>query len=202
MRRRVFLMGVAGAAGCMRDRRPRLNVFNWSSYVAPETIPQFEREAGVRVRYATYESNEEMLARVLSGNSGWDVVFPTHNRIAPMRQYGLLARLDRRLLPHAANLDARFAAPVWDPGLEWSLPYMWLATGIVYHRRLAPAPERWADLWDPRLARRITMLDDAEDMLGACLQKLGLPFGSTDAAELARAPRRSAAAEAAAARLP
>src|ERR1700731_3347114 len=95
MKRRIFLLGTLAATtvACRRDRRPRLNVFNWSAYVAPNTIPNFEKEFGVRVRYATYESNEEMLAKVLTGNSGWDVVFPTYNRIQPMRDYGLLAPL-------------------------------------------------------------------------------------------------------------
>ena len=62
---------------CSRDRRPRLNVFNWSAYIAPDTVPKFEAEFGVRVRYGIYESNEEMLAKVMGGNSGWDIVFPT-----------------------------------------------------------------------------------------------------------------------------
>src|ERR1700736_6368164 len=91
--RRLFLLGLAGLAGCTRGTSARLNVFNWSNYVAPDTISGFENEFGVRVRYATYESNEEMLAKVLTGNSGWDVVFPTYNRIQPMRDYGLLAPL-------------------------------------------------------------------------------------------------------------
>ena len=62
MNRRAFLAGAAGLAAC-GERRPRLNVFNWSAYVAPDTIPNFEREFGVQVRYAVYDSNEEMLAR-------------------------------------------------------------------------------------------------------------------------------------------
>src|SRR6188472_2887447 len=99
-RRTLFLMGLGGLAGCVRDHRPRLNVFNWSNYVGPETIPNFEREFNVRVRYAVYESNEEMLARVMSGNSGWDVVFPTSYLIEPMRSFGLLARLDHSRLPN------------------------------------------------------------------------------------------------------
>ena len=70
MNRRYFIAGLAGLAACARDPRPRLNVYNWSAYVAPETIPNFEAEFGVRVRYATYESNEEMLAKVITGNSG------------------------------------------------------------------------------------------------------------------------------------
>jgi spermidine/putrescine transport system substrate-binding protein len=191
--RRVFLMGVAGAAGCMRDPRPRLNVYNWSAYVAPDTIPNFEREFGVRVRYATYESNEEMLAKVLSGNSGWDVVFPTHNRILPMRENGLLAPLRHEWLPNLPNLAPGFREPVWDPRLEWGVPYMWYGTGIVYNRSVAPAPAAWADLWSERLKGRLTMLDDPEDMLGACLKKLHLPFSATDQGQLRRAEQEAVA---------
>src|SRR5581483_10872324 len=117
MNRRTFFVGLAGLAGCYRDTRLRLNVYNWSSYVAPVTIPAFEAEFGVRVRYATYESNEEMLAKVFTGNSGWDVVFPTHNRLQPMQKYGLLAQLNHAWLPGLQNLDLRFRSRVWDPEL-------------------------------------------------------------------------------------
>jgi spermidine/putrescine transport system substrate-binding protein len=187
MNRRVFLMSVAGAAGCARGGKARLNVFNWSSYVAADTIPDFEKETGVRVRYAVYESNEEMLARVFSGNSGWDVVFPTHYFIRPMREQGLLARLRHEWLPRLQSLDPRFQSPAWDTGLEWSAPYMWSGTGIAYSRRASPVPESWAALWDPRLAGRITMLDDPAEVLGAALKKLGLSVNSINPEELRRA---------------
>jgi len=193
MRRRVFLMGMAGATGCRRDPRARLNVYNWSAYVAPDTIPNFEKEFGIRVRYATYESNEEMLAKVLSGNSGWDVVFPTHNRLLPMRENGLLAPLRHDLLPNLPNLAPQFRAPVFDPLIEWGVPYMWYGTGIVYNRRVVPPPTAWADLWNERLKGRLTMLDDPEDMLGACLKKLHLSFSSTDPGELRRAEQEAIA---------
>ena len=85
----------------------------------------------MRVRYATYESNEEMLAKVITGNSGWDVVFPTHTRLEPMRANGLLAPLRHEWLPGLTNLDARFQAPAWDRALQWGVPYMWNGTGIV-----------------------------------------------------------------------
>ena len=168
MNRRYFILGTAGLAACGRDSRPRLNVYNWSSYIAPETIPAFEAEVGVRVRYATYESNEEMLAKVITGNSGWDIVFPTHSRIEPMRDNGLLAELDHAALPGLKNLDSRFQQPAWDQALQWGVPYMWNGTGIVYNRSLAAPPKGWADLWNPALKGRLTMLDDPEDMLGAC----------------------------------
>lgn len=191
MNRRYFLLGMAALAGCSRVARPRLNIYNWSAYVAPETIPNFEAEFGVSVRYATYESNEEMLAKVITGNSGWDIVFPTYTRLKPMLDYGLLQPLRHDWLPGLRNLDPRFRTPVWDSDLQWAVPYMWFGTGIVYNRDVRPAPTRWADLWDARLRGRLTMLDDPEDMLGACLKKIGLSFSSIDPEELQRAKQEA-----------
>ena len=188
MNRRCFLLGSAGIlTACTRDRRPRLNVFNWSTYIAPDTIPKFEAEFGVRVRYGIYESNEEMLARVMGGNSGWDIVFPTDYIVQPMLANSLLAPIRRELLPNLAELEPRFQQPDWDPQLHWSVPYMVTAAGIAYNRRLNPPPLTWADLWDERLRGRITMLDDPFDTLGACLKKLSLSINASDAAQLRRA---------------
>jgi spermidine/putrescine transport system substrate-binding protein len=185
--RRHFLIATAGLAACSRDRRPRLNVFNWSAYIAPETIPQFEAEFGARVRYGIYESNEEMLARVMGGNSGWDIVFPTDYLVRPMLANGLLAPIQRERLPNVAQLEAGFQRPEWDPELNWSVPYMVTAAGIAYNRKLNPPPKAWADMWDERLRGRMTMLDDPFDTIGACLKKLGLSVNSSDAVELERA---------------
>lgn len=184
MTRRDFTVALA-LTGCS-DSRPRLNVFNWSSYIAPETVPNFEKEFGVRVRYGLYESNEEMLAKVMTDNSGWDIVFPTHSRIQPMVRNGLLARLDGSRLRNLDNLDGQFRHPFWDPDLEFCVPYMWNATGIVYNTSIAP-PTSWADLWRPNLNGRVTMLDDVEDVIGACLLKNGASFDSTDPGQLAAA---------------
>ena len=177
MKRRTFLMGAAGAAAC--SRRPRLNVYNWSDYVAPDTIANFEHETGIEVRYGTYESVPEMLAKVMSGNSGWDVVFPSAEYIQPMREMGLLAPLHSEKLPHLDALEASFRHPPWDRDLRWSVPYMWGVTGIAYQTALHKAPESWRDLWDGRLAGKITMLDDPPEVLGACLQMLGYSLNSS-----------------------
>ena len=195
MNRRYFLFGAlcTCTTSCTIDRRPRLNVFNWSNYIAQRTVPDFEREFKARVRYQVYESNEEMLAKVMTGNSGWDVVFPTHNRIQPMAQHGLLAPLVHEKFENMHNLAQRFQSPPWDPGLKFCVPYMWNGTGIVYNRKVEPAPTQWSDLWSTRWQNRVTMLDDPEDVLGACLQKLNLPFSSTNPADLERAKREAVA---------
>lgn len=189
MKRRTLLVfpALGGLAGCLRPQRRRLNVFHWSNYIAPQTLPRFERETGVRVRLATYESNEEMLARVLSGNSGWDVVFPSNYFIAPMRELGLLARLEQARLPRLAGLEPRFQQPSWDPHLDYCVPLYWGSSGILANPNLAPVPERYADLWEARYARRITMLDDPAEVYGAALKKLGLSLNAHSAGDLRRA---------------
>jgi spermidine/putrescine transport system substrate-binding protein len=185
--RRYFLLNAAGLAACARDSRPRLNVFNWSNYIAPDTVPKFEAQFGVRVRYGIYESNEEMLARVMGGNSGWDVVFPTDYIVKPMLANSLLAPLHRELLPNLGEIEGRFQQPDWDPELKWSVPYMVTAAGIAYNRSLMPPPQAWSDMWDNRLKGRLTMLDDPFDTLGACLKKLGFPLNADDPGQLRRA---------------
>jgi spermidine/putrescine transport system substrate-binding protein len=185
MNRRSFITTLAAAAtGCGRTNR--LNVYNWSDYIARETIPAFEREFHVQVRYGTYEVAEEMFAKVMTGNSGWDVVFPSNSYIVPMRQMELLAPLDHRLLPNLVNLEDRFRAPFWDPKLEYSIPYMHGATGIVYSTKAAAATA-WADLWSNRYRRRVTMLDDPAEVFAACLKRLGDSVNATQPAELERA---------------
>ncbi len=193
MKRRalLFFPALSGLAGCLRGGRRRLNVFHWSNYIAPETLPRFESETGIQVRLATYESNEEMLARVLSGNSGWDVVFPSNYFIRPMRELGLLERLDRARLARLGDLEPRFQQPSWDPRLEFCVPLHWGSSGILANPRLAPVPQRYADLWELRYARRITMLDDPAEVYGAALKKLRLPLNAHAPAELREAHREA-----------
>ncbi|MBK7927174.1 MAG: spermidine/putrescine ABC transporter substrate-binding protein [Bryobacterales bacterium] len=185
MRRRHFLPLLAGAASACRRSARRLYVYNWSEYVAPETIPDFEREFHVEVRYAEFESNEELLAKVFAGNSGWDVVFPSHYFIPPMVENGLLTPLDHARLPNLANLA--LTSPPWDPRLAYCAPYMIGAAGILYNPKLIAEPASWNALWDPAVKGRITMLDDPADTLGAALKRSGRSLNATRPADLLHA---------------
>ena len=119
MNRRYFLLGALAATGlaaCSRDRRPRLNIFNWSAYIAPDTVPKFEAEFGVRVRYGIYESNEEMLARVMGGNSGWDIVFPTDYIVKPLLANGSGRAHPSRIAPQSCRSSSPdSSAPIGIP---------------------------------------------------------------------------------------
>ncbi len=183
MNRRPFLLSLAAVAAC-RTGAPRLNVFNWSEYLGNQTLADFREETGIEVRYSVYESNEELLAKVFSGNSGWDVVFPSNYFVEPMRESKLLAPIDHGRLSRLDNLDPILRSPVWDRQLDWCVPYMWGATGIAYRRELQPAPTSWNDLWHPRLRGRLTMLDDPADTFAASLKKAGLPLNAARSEDL------------------
>ncbi len=157
-----------------------MNVYNWDNYVAHETVADFEKLHQCQVRYGIYASAEEMLAKVISGNSGWDVVFPSNSFIGPMRELGLLLQLQKDRLPNLSNLETRFQAPEWDRTLDWCVPYMHSATGILYSRTAPIAPRAWADLWSDAYRRRVTMLDDPAEVFGACLKRLGRSVNAVD----------------------
>ena len=188
MRRRLFLMSLPGLAGCTGTRKPRLNVINYSDYIAKDTVRNFEHEFGVDVRYsAVIEGSEETIAKTISGNSGWDVVFPENRLIGPMRELGLLAKLDHKRLPNLKHLSARFRRPDWDPDIDWSVPYLWSCCGILCQRDLAM--KGWADLWLPQLRGKVTMLDEPSEVFAACLKILGYSINTDSPEELRKAQR-------------
>jgi spermidine/putrescine transport system substrate-binding protein len=190
MNRRIFLLSVSSAIACRTSER-RLNVYNWSDYVAPDTISNFEREFNVRVRYGTYESEQEMLAKVMGGNSQWDLAFPPNSLIGPMTTMGLLTPLRKESLPNLGVLDPAFRNPPWDPQVKWSVPYMHGTTGIVFRRDLDL--KAWADLWDRRLKGKLTMLDDSGEVFSACLEKIGTSLNSGDPEKLREASAQAIA---------
>lgn len=188
MKRRYFLTGLGTAMlSCTHGHRLQLNVYNWENYVARQTIPRFEAEFDARVRYATYGSAEEMLAKVMSGNSGWDVVFPSNSYVQPMVELGLLSKLNHERIPNLTELTPDFRAPVWDPKLHVCVPYMFSATGIVYSKDVARVPSAWEDLWTDSYQRRVTMLDDSAEVFAACLKRMARSLNSGAQADLQEA---------------
>jgi spermidine/putrescine-binding protein len=163
----------------------RLAIYNWSDYVAEDTVPGFEEEYGVEVTYDTYESNEEMLAKLQAGAAGYDVVFPTGYIIEVMIASGLLSPIRRDLLTNWGNLSTIFLDPPFDPGNAHSVPYLWGMTGVAWRTdRVDTAPDTWATFHDSRWDRKMTLLDDSRDVIGAFLKLNGFSFNSTVASEL------------------
>ncbi len=143
---------IAGLGGCGETSRatgPVVRVYNWSDYIADDTVAAFERETGIDVVYDVFDSNEVLEAKLLSGASGYDIVVPTSDFLGRQILAGVFQALDRDKLPNYVNLDAGLMELMasYDPGNQYSVPYLWGTTGIGYNvdmvaERLGDVPSR------------------------------------------------------------
>jgi spermidine/putrescine transport system substrate-binding protein len=185
-----------GPAGDLGPMEKELNLYIWSDYLARDTLPNFEKEFGVKVRYDTYESNEEMLAKLQAGASGYDIVVPSNYIIPVMVATGLLAELDQKYLANLGNLAPAFVNPVFDPGNRHAIPYQWGTSGFAYRTDRVPDPgDSWGIFLDSRYRGKMTQMDDMRDVIGAWLRYRGHSLNSTDPAELAQAKADALAAK-------
>ena len=167
-----------------RAQAATLNIFNWDTYVAPDTISGFEAATGIRVRYDLFASNDELFAKLRAGNPGYDVIFPSNNYAARMAEAGLLLPLDHTRIPNIANLEPEFMEVEFDPGRRFSLPYFWGTVGIGYRMSRVDRPHSWATLFtEDTHAGRIALLTET-DTLYAALRYLGLSINTTNPAEI------------------
>ncbi len=199
---RWFVLAVAlilplSASAQAEDRV--VNFYNWTDYIDPYAIARFTRETGIKVRYDVYDSLETLEAKLLAGQSGYDVVVPTSEpTFSRLVRAKALLPLDRSKLPHLAGLDPTLMARVAssDPGNRFGAIYLWGTVGLGVNpaRIQALDPDAPMDSWDlllkPEHARRlakcgISILDSAIDVVPSVLKYLGKSPDSTDSADLA-----------------
>src|ERR1700739_1151119 len=131
-----WLVAAVITASPVAGEEPRLNVYNWSDYIAPDTIPSYEAQTGIRVTYDVYDVNEVLEAKLLSGRSGYDVAVPSASPfMARQIAAGVYRVLDKGKLPNWKNLDPGVLGLVAaaDPGNSHGAPYLWSDTGIGYN---------------------------------------------------------------------
>ena len=186
----------SGAAGAAAEDKV-LNVYNWSDYIDPAVIEDFQKETGIQVRYDVFDSNEVLETKLLTGNSGYDVVVPSAYFLERQVKAGVFRKLDKAQLPNLANLDPELLqrAAGHDPGNEHGVVYMWGTTGIGFDAAKVKAimPDAPVDSWrlvfDPAVAAKfkdcgISVLEDPTDMVGTVLLWLGKDPNSQSAADL------------------
>lgn len=165
-----------------------LSIYNWSDYIAAETVPNFEKEFGVKVSYATYESNEELVAKLQAGVSGYDLVVPSGYIIPVLAAQDLISPLQRQYLTNWENLSPIFLNLPFDSHNRYTVPWQWGTTGIAYRTdKIAPPPDSWAVFHNRDLAKKMTMMDDRREVIGAFLRYRGHSLNSVNPAELAQA---------------
>jgi len=190
---------IAPAPATGNDEDKVLNIYNWSDYIAEDTIANFEKETGIKVRYDVFDSNEVLEAKLLAGNTGYDIVVPSAHFVARQIQAGIFQPLDKSKLPNYENLDtdAMKVLAGYDPGNQYIIPWMWGTTGIGYNiakirERMPDAPvTSWKMLFDPAIVAKfkdcgVVMLDAPSEVFPTALRYLGLPTDSQRAEDLAK----------------
>ncbi len=184
----LLAMILPACAGAKSASSKVMNLYGWSDYVPDQLLKDFTAATGIKVNYDTYSSNEEMLAKLQAGASGYDLVIPSDYTVAIMIKQNMLDPLDMSKIPNFSNLDPRFIGRDYDPKNQYSIPYQWGTTALAYDKTKVPfAPTKWADLWDPRFQGHLDVLDDEREMIGMTLQMLGYDKNSTDPNQLSQA---------------
>src|SRR6201997_982661 len=190
----AVLLAVCG--GCSRPgaheidaataAEPVLNVFNWSDYIQPSVIEDFQKEYGIHVNYDVFDSNEILETKLLTGHTNYDVVVPSGAFLERQIQADIYRKLDKSQLPNLKNVDPEVARAeaLYDPGNQYSVDYMWITSGVGYNTaeiraRMPDAPlDSWRMVFDPAVVSHfqycgISILDAPSEVVATVLLYIG-----------------------------
>jgi spermidine/putrescine transport system substrate-binding protein len=158
--------------------------FNWSEYLEPKLIKEFERQYGVKVRESNFDSMQGMMAKLRSGNR-YDVIFPSAEWVDRLRKGNLLLQIDRAQIPNSDAVYDYFANPWYDPESDHTVPYAMYATGIIYRAdKVSGMTGSWHDMSNAAADGRAYLLDDFQEVIGAGNLVNGAELNSVDPAEV------------------
>ena len=144
---------MAVSAGTLAAEQKTLHVYNWSDYIAPDTVANFEKETGIKVVYDVFDSNEVLEGKLMAGSTGFDLVVPSASFLERQLTAGVFQPLDKSKLPNWKNLDPEVLKLVakHDPENKYAMPYLWATTGIGFNVdkvKAALGPDVKLDSWD------------------------------------------------------
>ena len=195
-------LALAACGAVAQEEEKVLNIYNWSDYIAEDTIKNFEKETGIKVRYDIFDSNEILHAKLVAGKTGYDIVVPSSNWARMQIQGDLFRTLDKTQLPNLKNVDAAVAAQLAkvDPGNAHVVDWLWGFTtvGINVDKVKAalgsmPMPDNvWDLVFKPEYISKlkscgVSFLDSSDDVVGAALHYAGKPRVSTNSADYTQA---------------
>jgi len=163
----------------------KLNIYNWDGILAPNTVPDFEKQNNIKITYDLYASNEELLAKLQAGAKGYDLIFPSDYMTDIMIKQGMLEKIDLTNIPNYKNISSKFKNLPFDPKNEFSVPFQYSAVGIaVDTSKVKGFKKSWSMLFDEKYKGHISMLDDIRYGLVPALKTLGYSLNTTNEKEL------------------
>ena len=179
----IILTAISCTGGSEKNK---LYIYNWTYYTPDSVIEKFEKEYKVEVIYDEFASNEDMYAKLKSGGSGYDIVFPSGDYVSIMIQQGMLEKIDKSKIPNLKNIDPLvLQKATYDTKMEYSVPYYMGAAGILVNTARVPNyEESWSIFSRSDLRGRMTMLDDMREVMGDALVHLGFSVNSKNPQEI------------------
>ncbi len=158
-----------------------LYLYNWNNYISDDTVKRFEAYCKCKLAQDYYSDNEEMLAKLAAGASGYDILVPTGNTVEALIQSGHLRPLDKTQLPNLKNIKPEYLDTWYDPGNRYSVPYAYSVTLLGYNvekmKELGLPTDTWAVIFEPKylekLKGKVTVLDSQRELTAAALKYLG-----------------------------
>ncbi|MFM8753098.1 MAG: PotD/PotF family extracellular solute-binding protein [Phenylobacterium sp.] len=156
-----------GGATAGGGEEPKLNFYNWDTYIGETTLSDFKAASGVDVNMSLFATNDELFAKLKAGNPGFDVIVPSNEFVTRMTEAKLIQPLDHSKIPNLKNVDPSFMNPDFDPGRKMSVPYTWLVLGIGYRKsKVNGVPDSWKWLFDSDAYKnRIALLSESADLI-------------------------------------
>jgi len=150
---------------------PQLTIYNWTYYTPDTVINKFEKEYNVKVVYDQFASNEELYAKLKTGGSKYDIIFPSGDYVSIMIRQGMLEKIDKSKMANLGNIDPDvLRKAIYDPDMDYSIPYYYGAAGIVVNTaRVHDFDKSWSIFSRKDLRNRMTMLDDMREVMGGAL---------------------------------
>ncbi len=163
-----------------------VNLAIWANYISPEAQAEFTKETGIKINISNFSSNEELLAKVQSGNSGYDVIVPSDYMVDILIKSQLLLPLKKEKLTNIESISTEFLKQDYDTENKFSLPYSWSTAGIAYNTKLFKGTLRgWKDVFnDPALEGKISLLDDVREVMAVAFKMDGKSINSKDPKEI------------------
>ena len=177
----LMLFITAALAPALAQEEKELNIFTWEGYIDAETLKNFSDDAGIKANYTTFSTNEEMLIKMTSSASEYDLILASDYAINMLRKQGMLLKLDKALLPNFENISPAFLSQYYDENDEYAVPYTSGTPLIIYDDSVVDFEiTGYKSLWDERLEDSIVLIDDARNIIGITLKTMGESFNTVD----------------------
>ena len=176
--------------GALAQEEKKLNLYNYDTYIGETTLADFSSASGIEAKMDLFADMDELFAKLKAGNPGYDAIVVANDYLERMVKADMVVPLDHSKIPNLSNMDPAFADPPFDPGRKHSLPYMWGTIGVGYRKSAVgdTKMDTWKVLLDSdQFAGKLSLLGDAQNVLGAALKYLGFSFNSNKPEEFKKA---------------